>query len=66
MFKLRFLSILSFAFAASAWADTATIDVDASQTGPRVNPRMYGIFLEEIGHGVDGGLYGELVRNRAL
>jgi len=27
---------------------------------------MYGIFLEEINHGVDGGLYGELVRNRAF
>jgi alpha-L-arabinofuranosidase len=27
---------------------------------------MYGIFLEEINHGVDGGLYAELVRNRAF
>jgi alpha-L-arabinofuranosidase len=27
---------------------------------------MYGIFLEEINHGVDGGLYGELIRNRAF
>ena len=27
---------------------------------------MYGIFLEEINHGVDGGLYGELVRNRGF
>lgn len=66
MIKLRFLSVLSVALAASAWADTATIEIDASQIGPRVNPRMYGIFLEEIGHGVDGGVYGELVRNRAF
>ena len=36
------------------------------QHGPRVNPRMYGIFLEEINHGVDGGLYAELVRNRGF
>jgi alpha-L-arabinofuranosidase len=50
----------------TAWADTATITVDAAAAGPRVNPRMYGIFLEEIGHGVDGGLYAELVRNRAF
>jgi len=27
---------------------------------------MYGIFLEEINHGVDGGLYGELIANRAF
>jgi hypothetical protein len=48
------------------WADTATIVIDAAAEGPAVNPQMYGIFLEEIGHGVDGGLYGELVRNRAF
>jgi alpha-L-arabinofuranosidase len=27
---------------------------------------MYGIFLEEINHGVDGGLYAELIANRAF
>jgi alpha-L-arabinofuranosidase len=27
---------------------------------------MYGIFLEEINHGVDGGLYAELIRNRGF
>jgi alpha-L-arabinofuranosidase len=48
------------------WADTATIRVDAAESGPTVNPRMYGIFLEEINHGVDGGLYAELVRNRGF
>ena len=47
-------------------ADPATITVDAAISGPRVNPRMYGIFLEEINHGVDGGLYAELVRNRGF
>jgi alpha-L-arabinofuranosidase len=47
-------------------ADTAKIVIDAAAEGPKVNPQMYGIFLEEIGHGVDGGLYGELVRNRAF
>src|SRR5215813_6482941 len=46
--------------------EKALITVDASKPGPPINPRMYGIFLEEINHGVDGGLYGELVRNRAF
>jgi alpha-L-arabinofuranosidase len=27
---------------------------------------MYGIFLEEINHGIDGGLYAELIRNRGF
>jgi len=50
----------------SSAADNAVINVDISRKGPAVNPRLYGIFLEEINHGVDGGLYAELVRNRAF
>src|SRR6266567_7590101 len=50
----------------SIWAGTATITIDAAKTGPRLNPRMYGIFLEEINFGVDGGLYAELIRNRGF
>ena len=53
-------------WATSGAADTATIAIDAARVGPSVNPRMYGIFLEEIGHGVDGGLYAELIRNRGF
>src|SRR5260370_35543972 len=44
-------------------AGTAAISIDVSKPGPRLNPRMYGIFLEEINHGVDGGLYAGLIRN---
>ncbi|HYG23532.1 MAG TPA: alpha-L-arabinofuranosidase C-terminal domain-containing protein [Verrucomicrobiae bacterium] len=44
----------------------AIIDVDVRGAGPAVNPRMYGIFLEEINHGVDGGLYAEMIRNRGF
>jgi alpha-L-arabinofuranosidase len=53
---------LSVSFA----ADTATINIDATFAGPEINPRMYGIFLEEINTGVDGGLYAELIRNRGF
>jgi alpha-L-arabinofuranosidase len=53
-------------FVGPAWASTATITIDTAKTGPEINPHMYGIFLEEINHGVDGGLYAELVRNRAF
>jgi len=48
------------------WATTATVSIDAAKPGPKLNPRMYGIFLEEINHGVDGGLYAELIRNRGF
>lgn len=40
------------------------IVVDYSQKGASVNPRMYGIFFEEINHSGDGALYAELLRNR--
>jgi alpha-L-arabinofuranosidase len=53
-------------FAAARPAPTATVAIDAAKPGPRINPRLYGIFLEEINHGVDGGLYAELVRNRGF
>ncbi len=50
----------------SLWAGSATITVDLSKPGPHISPRLYGIFLEEINHGVDGGLYPEMVANRAF
>lgn len=47
-------------------SDTAYISIDDERPGPTLNPHLYGIFLEEINHGVDGGLYAELIRNRAF
>jgi len=54
------------ASAISIQAEIATIHIDAAKPGPEINPRMYGIFLEEINTGVDGGLYAELIRNRGF
>ncbi len=45
-------------------AQQPEIHIDLSQKGPELNEHMYGIFLEEINHAIDGGLYAELVRNR--
>lgn len=47
-------------------AEPADISIDVTKKGPAINSHLYGIFLEEINHGVDGGLYAELVRNRAF
>ncbi len=61
------LSTLTCILATSAvLAGTAIVEVDASKPTRKVNPNLYGIFLEEINHGVDGGLYAELIRNRAF
>src|SRR5882672_2266555 len=65
---LAFLALAVFPMLGSrcALAAGVTIAVDLATSGPRVDPRMYGIFLEEINHGVDGGLYAELIRNRGF
>lgn len=47
-------------------AESVVIDINAARPGPAINPNLYGIFLEEINHGVDGGLYAELIRNRGF
>lgn len=61
-----YLTAVLLACTVQAWAGTATINIDTTRTGPKLNPSMYGIFLEEINHGVDGGLYAELIANRAF
>ncbi len=43
-----------------------TIKVQADQPGAKINPAMWGIFFEDINFGADGGLYAELVKNRAF
>ncbi len=41
----------------------ADLRVDLSRAGKKVSPELFGIFLEEINHAGDGGLYAELIRN---
>ena len=43
-----------------------TLSLDLSKTGVAVSPTLYGLMTEEINYSYDGGLYGELVRNRAF
>ena len=50
----------------SAAGASASLRVDAARPGPAVNPTQFGAFMEEINHSGDGGLYGELIRNRDL
>jgi len=40
--------------------------LDASDTGIKVQPTMYGIFFEDINFAADGGLYAELIKNRSF
>ena len=47
-------------------AASPTIAIDASTLAGKVSPLLYGLMTEEINHAYDGGLYAELIRNRAF
>ena len=51
---------------ASPRAAGPTISIDAASPAGKVSPLFYGLMTEEINHSYDGGLYAELVRNRAF
>ena len=64
--------LAAFALAASCSlglgaARAATqITVHADKPGVSVRPELYGMMTEEINHAYDGGLYAELIQNRAF
>jgi alpha-L-arabinofuranosidase len=47
-------------------ADPLALTVDATSPGHAVSPYLFGAFFEEINYGGVGGLYAELLRNRAF
>src|ERR1700710_1827725 len=44
----------------------ATLQIQTDKTVAKVSPTLYGLMTEEINYSYDGGLYGELVRNRTF
>ena len=47
-------------------AQTPKLLVEADHPTARVSPMLYGLMTEEINFSYDGGLYPELVRDRAI
>jgi len=47
-------------------AQTGSITIDTNTPGLPIPPTLFGVFFEEINLAGDGGLYGELVRNRSF
>jgi alpha-N-arabinofuranosidase len=43
-----------------------TLQIKADQVVAKVSPMLYGLMTEEINYSYEGGLYGELVRNRTF
>src|SRR5476651_1569892 len=42
------------------------ITLRLDQPGHSVSPKLYGLMTEEINYSYEGGLYGELIRNRVF
>lgn len=52
--------------AGSVLAQSATLTIDAGAPVAKASPIHYGLMTEELNYAYDGGLYAELVRNRAF
>src|SRR4029078_3054937 len=65
-----FMKLKSLLFAASLCAalsaQAVTVEIQADKPGAKINPAMWGAFFEDINFGADGGLYAEMVKNRAF
>ena len=47
-------------------ADLSSLTIDATQPTRPLSPMLYGLMIEDINYSIDGGLYAELIRNRAF
>src|SRR6266404_4581629 len=64
--KKLILLLICATTAVRCLAANPTFTVDASHPAGKVSPKLYGLMTEEINHSYDGGLYAELIRNRAF
>ncbi|MHB1034332.1 MAG: alpha-L-arabinofuranosidase C-terminal domain-containing protein, partial [Pirellulales bacterium] len=52
--------------APAAPAATPVLQIDAGKVTGKVSPMLYGLMTEEINFAYEGGIYGELIRNRSF
>ena len=60
------IALATVATTTPARAQNMTLTIDASQPAGKVSPLHYGLMTEELNFSYDGGLYAELIRNRAF
>ena len=60
------LVLLSFIVTFSMQAQINEMVIDVKNQGAEIQPTMWGLFFEDINYAADGGLYGELVKNRSF
>src|SRR5664280_248140 len=59
-----FLAVCTFP--ASLMAQAPSLNIEVNHPTAKVSPMLYGLMTEEINFSYDGGLYAELVRDRAI
>ena len=57
---------LGWSAASGDEAPGASIQINLAQEKAPVSANLYGIFMEEISHAFDGGIYAELIQNRSF
>ena len=64
--KKKILSLAVLAGTTLTALGQNVMEVNTKKLGAPIQPTMYGIFFEDINYAADGGLYGELVKNRSF
>jgi alpha-L-arabinofuranosidase len=66
--KLKYINVLFALFVCMQInaQQKQVLKVDISKNLGAVNPKMIGVFFEDINLGADGGIYAELVKNRSF
>src|SRR6516162_10166273 len=66
--KLSLLALASTILCQLCTAQTnePVLQIDAGKVTGTVSPMLYGLMTEEINYSYEGGLYGELIRNRTF
>lgn len=62
----KFATVMAVLALSAATAQAETLVVNTAKKGAEISPTMYGLFFEDINYAADGGLYGELVKNRSF
>ena len=59
-------ALLAVVLTRGAIAQEGRLTVGVDRPGIKISPMLYGLMTEEINHAYDGGLYAELIQNRAF
>ncbi len=64
--SFAFLAFLAGTTAVFAQSGLPTVQIQADKVTAKMPPAFYGLMTEEINYAFEGGLYGELIRNRTF